>query len=164
MRLRIRLCAFPRYFSAYVVFAIMTLIALSMKAKQGRFESMENDRHSWPTAKLISAADSLMKTGQEDEAIVLYMMAASRPAKDGSARGMKLNVEANFHAGDIHYAKGNYSNALRFSVAGLKLSEAAEEQPVWPYFTKTCAKSTICLWTMRKGSLTDSCRTSSESA
>lgn len=112
-----------------VLFAIMILIAPSMKAEQGRFDSMVNDRASWPTAKLISAADSLMKTGQEDEAMVLYMMAASRPAKDGSAREMKLHVEANLHAGDIHYAKGNYSNALRFYVAGLKLSEAAEEQP-----------------------------------
>lgn len=114
----------------------MSLLALSLRAERGRYETMVKDRATWPTEKLNVAADSLLKNGAADEAMVLYMMAASRPVDDASLDEIRNHVEANLHAGDIHYTKGNYANALRYYVTGLKLSESSRERPYLPVLYK----------------------------
>lgn len=118
------------------LFAITSLLALSLRAEQGRYEMMVKNRATWTIEKLNAAADSMVKKGVDDEAMVLYMMAASRPTNDASPDEIKNQVEANLHAGDIHYAKGNYANALRYYVTGLKLSESSQGRPYLPVLYK----------------------------
>lgn len=114
----------------------MILSALSLRAEQGRYDVIVNDRAAWPAARLNAAADSMVKAGSDDEAMVLYMMAASRVTDGVSPDETRHRVEANLHAGDIHYSKGNYADALRYYVTGLKLSESSREKPSLPVLYK----------------------------
>lgn len=106
----------------------MLFLAMSLKAGQGRYDEIVKDRASWSTEKLNAAADSMSRKGADDEAMVLYMMTASRPVDNASAAEIRRHVEANLHIGDIHYAKGNYANALRYYVTGLKLGESSGQK------------------------------------
>ena len=118
------------------LYAIMILSALSLRAEQGRYDVIVNDRAAWPAARLNAAADSMVKAGSDDEAMVLYMMAVSRVTDGVSPDETRHRVEANLHAGDIHYSKGNYADALRYYVTGLKLSESSREKPSLPVLYK----------------------------
>lgn len=70
-----------------------------------------------------------MEEGRDEEAMVLYMVVASRPSEGSDVNELRNRVKANLSAGDIHYGKGNYSYALRYYVTVLKLSEAAKGHP-----------------------------------
>lgn len=97
---------------------------------------MVKNKATWSAEKLNAAADSLIKNGADNEAMVLYMMASSKPANDASPEEIKNHVKANLHVGDIHYAKGNYANALRYYVTGLRLSESTQGRPYLPVLYK----------------------------
>ncbi|MGN0236660.1 MAG: helix-turn-helix domain-containing protein [Lepagella sp.] len=77
----------------------------------------------------MANADDLNKKGRVEEAMVLYMMVVSRDLDTSSSQDIADHVKANLSAGDIHYGKGNYSNALRFYVTGLKISESSQDFP-----------------------------------
>lgn len=78
---------------------------------------------------MIGTADSFIEEDRDEEAMVLYMVVASRPSEGSDGNELRNRVKANLSAGDIHYGKGNYSYALRYYVTALKLSEAANGHP-----------------------------------
>lgn len=112
------------------------LLQFTLSADQGRYDELLERSTVLSTVKLISSADQKLENGDEEEALVQYMVVASRPSSDLSPAELEAHVKANLRAGDIHYGKGNYSNALRFYVAALKLSESHPKNPYLPELYK----------------------------
>lgn len=109
----------------------LALACMSIYAKPNKYEELLQKCSGWESNRIIASADSLYLkgNGSEDEALVLYMLFIQGNAKNATADEISGLVRANMRAGDIHYAKGNYSNALKFYVAGLKLSESIVQRP-----------------------------------
>lgn len=118
---------FIRY--ALPISALLWSAASSVSADVGKYDSLLKSTSPRSLSSIITSADSFSDIGREDEALVLYMLAASRNTDGITDSDIAAHIKANLRAGDIHYAKGNYSNSLRYYVAGLKLSEATPSHP-----------------------------------
>lgn len=99
-------------------------------AKQSKYEGLVNKNFSLPTARLMQSADSLSKVGADEQAIVLYMIVASRSEKHASEYELAMHIRANLNIGDIHYAKGNYSDAMKHYMVALKISDSHPDKPL----------------------------------
>ena len=119
-----------------LLFFLLLILPFTISAAPGRYDELLERSTVMPTQKLISSADAKLKQGLEDEALVQYMVVASRPSDGLSDAELEAHVKANLSAGDIHYSKGNYSNALRFYVTALKLSESHKGNPYLPVIYK----------------------------
>lgn len=116
----------PRFFCLILIFL---LVRLTVNGETLKYDDLLRQSSDWSTARIVSKADSLTAFGHEEEAIVLYMVEVSRNADKASADAYANHIKAHLRTGDIHYGKGNYSDALRYYVAGLKLSEQSEDHP-----------------------------------
>ncbi|MGM9816812.1 MAG: helix-turn-helix domain-containing protein [Lepagella sp.] len=101
----------------------------SIFANESKYEDLLKKSSSLSASKLVATADDYYNKGRVEEAMVLYMMVISRDLDSSSTQDVADHVKANLSAGDILYGKGNYSNALRFYVTGLKISESSSEFP-----------------------------------
>ena len=115
---------------------ILTLLLTCLSAygelnQYNRYNRLLQKCAKWPSDRVITLADSLYlaEQGRENEALVLYMLVAQRPTDGISDDELSNHVKADMRAGNIHYGKGNYSNALRYYVSGLKLSESSDKHP-----------------------------------
>lgn len=109
--------------------ALALSAALSLMASTGKYDDLIHTSGSWPAPRLMHTADSLLNAGADDEALVLYMIVTSRRGEMTSPRDKAVCTEAYLHMGDIHYAAGNYSNALKAYVEGLKISDDLHDKP-----------------------------------
>ena len=107
----------------------LSSVTFSVFAKPGKYDELLQKSSGWNSTKIINTADNYKENGQMDEAMVLYMIVIQHNTDNIPANELSHHVKANLSAGDIHYDKGNYSNALRYYVAGLKLSESIPEHP-----------------------------------
>lgn len=114
----------------FLIFGFLFILS-PVSASPGKYDGLVQKSSGWSTAKIIKTADSFMEKGRENEALVLYMVVVQSDAKGDAAsdKDLAARVKANLSAGDIHYGKGNYSNALRYYVTGLKLSESLPDHP-----------------------------------
>jgi AraC-like DNA-binding protein len=112
---------------------ILTLLltGLSAYGELNQYNRLLQKCAKWSSDRVIALADSLYlaEQGRENEALVLYMLVAQRPTDGISDDELSNHVKAEMRAGNIHYGKGNYSNALRYYVSGLKLSESSDKHP-----------------------------------
>lgn len=115
--------------SRFLFFLSMILAFLPMYAESGNYDELIQKSSSWTSERILEVAETFMSDKSEEEAMVLYMVVISRQHVGLDEAESKIHVKAHLRAGDIHYARGNYSNALRYYVSGLKLSEASESHP-----------------------------------
>lgn len=109
----------------------LALTCLSVHGEPTKYEDLLQKCSEWESGRIITLADSLYLkgNGSEEEALVLYMLYAQRKTEDTSADEIGNRVRANMRAGNIHYGKGNYSNALKYYISGMKLSESTAHRP-----------------------------------
>ena len=114
-----------------IMILTLALACLSMHGEQNKYEDLLQKCSDWESDRIITLADSLYLkgNGSEEEALVLYMLYAQRKTEDTSADEIGNRVRANMRAGNIHYGKGNYSNALKYYISGMKLSESTAHRP-----------------------------------
>lgn len=74
-------------------------------AEQSKYEVLVNRNISLPAPRLMQMADSLMRVGAEEEAMVFYIIVASRDDRNLSASDLRSCVQADLKIGDIHYSK-----------------------------------------------------------
>lgn len=117
-----------------LVLAIISVMTAA--ADTGKYDELVHRSGSWTSQKLMLSADSLLKNGAEDEAIVLYMIVTSRYRHQNPPREKAKCAEAFLRMGDIHYAEGNYSNALKAYVEGLRISDSLPDKPFISVFYK----------------------------
>lgn len=103
-------------------------MALAAIAEESKYEDLVKKNILFPTSELMNTADSLLKNGDEEKAMVLYMMVASRSDVNVSDKELTVYIEANLKTGDLHYDRGNYLSALQCYNAGLKFSELHSEK------------------------------------
>lgn len=115
----------PRIFS----YLLLLLTTFSVYCAPGKYDDLLRRSSGWTSDKVIETADSFVEKGREEEAMVLYMVVASRQSEGADENDIKIQVKANLNAGDIHYGKGNYSDALRYYVTALKMSETSKSHP-----------------------------------
>lgn len=115
----------PRFLSIF----LSLLTVFSLYGAPGKYDELLRMSSGWTSEHVIGTADSFVADGREEEAMVLYMVVASRESEGADVKELRNQVKANLSAGDIHYGKGNYSYALRYYVTALKLSEATEGHP-----------------------------------
>ncbi len=121
---------YARFMYKFLIFLFSVFFCVSsIFAKQSKYEDLLKKSSSLSSSQLVATADEYDKKGRVEEAMVLYMMVLSRDLNTSSTQDIADHVKANLSAGDIHYGKGNYSNALRFYVTGLKISESSQEFP-----------------------------------
>ena len=119
-------------FTTLILTLLLTCLSAYGEIKQyHRYNRLLQKCAKWPSDRVITLADSLYlaEQGRENEALVLYMLVAQRPTDGISDDELSNHVKADMRAGNIHYGKGNYSNALRYYVSGLKLSESSDKHP-----------------------------------
>lgn len=114
-----------------ILILVLSLLCATIPicAKPGKYDELLQKSSGWNSTRIIDTADNYRKNGKMDEAMVLYMVVIQHATDGISANELSDHVKANLSAGDIHYGKGNYSNALRYYVAGLRLSESMPERP-----------------------------------
>lgn len=101
----------------------------SIFAERSKYDELLQKSSGWNTDQILRTADKYNESGKEEEAMVLFMVAVRDDAENVPAKELPAHVKANLNLGDIHYGKGNYSNALRYYLTGLKLSESIPEHP-----------------------------------
>lgn len=110
-----------------VIIALFSV--LTVYADTGKYDELLQKTTGLSDEQIIKMADRCMSRHSVDDAMVLYMVVASRPSNNLTDTQVSSRVKANLKAGDVHYSKGNYSNALRYYVTGLKLSEKSDKHP-----------------------------------
>lgn len=110
-------------------------------ARQGRYAPLIRKAHTWPAKRVVAAGDSLLSRGDEDDALVLYLLAGAKTSTDE----LSYRALGQLKAGDIYSAQGNYISALERYQAALK---ACEQTPGRQHLVMICKSigTTYCLF------------------
>ena len=115
--------------SKLFVLLLFFLAALTASASsESKYSPLIRSVRGQSSKQVLHKGDSLLKVGQEDKALVMYMLVCSRTTDRMTDEEMADCALANLKAGDIYYGRGNYINALESYQAGLRLSEGSSSK------------------------------------
>lgn len=112
------------------IFRLLALLMLfaprgAEASSESRYSPLIRQVKGWPSERIVARGDSLLRRGEEDNALVMYMLVCARTGDRMTEEELADCALANLKAGDVYYARGSYVNALENYQAALKLSEAS---------------------------------------
>ena len=120
---------------------LLWLALPAQAARQGRYAPLIRKAHTWTAERVVATGDSLLRRGDEDDALVLYLLAGAKT----STEELPYRALGQLKAGDIYSAQGNYISALERYQAALK---ACEQTPERQHLVMICKSigTTYCLF------------------
>lgn len=97
-------------------------------AEEGKYTNLIRSVSSLPSAEIISLAEREESAGNDEKAVVLYMLVCSRNADNMTEKEREYCTFAHLRVGYIYNNTGNYTNALEFLISGLQICEAGKEK------------------------------------
>lgn len=119
-----------------LVLALLVLCGRASAADISKYDSLIEKCRSWASDRIIAAGDGYKRQGDDEKALVMYMMVCERVKPRMSDADVEACALAHLKTGDIYYEGGNYSRALLFYVDGLKVSERGSGRPYSAVFYK----------------------------
>lgn len=108
---------------------IVLVFSLCRAASAGsKYTRLINEMSSKDTRTVMTAADKSERRGDNERALVLYMMVGKRFRTDLTDDEKALLTEAYRRSGDIYYNRGDYPTALEMYVEGMKVCEATRQK------------------------------------
>lgn len=127
--------------TARALACVLALVSLALcfrasAAAVNKYDSLIAKCRDWTSDRIIAVGDRYKQQGNDEKALVMYMMVCNRVEPDMSDADARTCALAHLKTGDIYYDGGNFSNALLFYVDGLKVSERSSDMPYSAVFYK----------------------------
>lgn len=106
-----------------VAFSIVFTFEAAANVLAKDYSSVFNKARAYQTQRVIDIGDSLLDKGLSDNALVYYMVACNRAARNLSDEERRLVAIAHLRKGNVYYLKGGYATALRSYIDGIKICE-----------------------------------------
>lgn len=113
---------------AVIVCTMLTMLPATAEAAgagSSKYTRLINNYQNSTLDAVVSEASRREKLGSGDDALVLYMIAASRSSATLPEHGKQLIAKAFMKMGDIYYSRNDYANALEAYADGLHVCESS---------------------------------------
>lgn len=105
--------------TARALACVLALVSLALcfrasAAAVNKYDSLIAKCRDWTSDRIIAAGDRYKQQGNDEKALVMYMMVCNRVEPDMSDADARTCALAHLKTGDIYYDGGNFSNALLF--------------------------------------------------
>ena len=111
---------YSRILFCVVAFSIVFTFEAAANVLAKDYSSVFNKARAYQTQRVIDIGDSLLDKGLSDNALVYYMVACNRAARNLSDEERRLVAIAHLRKGNVYYLKGGYATALRSYIDGIK--------------------------------------------
>ena len=95
----------------------------AVAADYGKYTTLINKVADMRSDEIVRMGDESLARRRSEEAMVLYMVVCERADDAMPEDGRRACSQAHVKAGDIYYGRGDYTRALEFYVAGLRVCE-----------------------------------------